>query len=114
MKYFIDIFSRFPVWVLLGLSAASVILGDYFSKSWSLDQRPVFYWLGLAGYLLSGVFFIPTLLREGLVLASVIWLIVSTAGFIVIGVVLFKEALSPLQIVGVALATISLIILSLK
>ena len=112
MRQFIDLFGRVPVGVLLVLSATSVIAGDYFSKLWSVDQRSLFYWLGLAGYCLSGFFYIPTLLREGLIVTSIIWLLISVAGFIIIGTVLFKEVLSPLQITGIVLATISLVILS--
>jgi len=114
MKTFIDFFNRIPVGVLLALSAASVIAGDYFSKFWSVNQRPIFYALGLAGYLLSGIFYIPTLLREGLIITSIVWVVASTAGFLIIGVAIFKESLSPLQIVGVVLGTAALVILSWK
>lgn len=105
--------SRFPVWVLLMLSAAAVITGDYFAKYWSLHQKTVFFAIALVGYLLSGMFYIPVLRKEGLVISALIWILLNTIGFVTIGVVIFKESLTPLQTLGVITGTISLILLSL-
>jgi multidrug transporter EmrE-like cation transporter len=114
MKTFIEFFNKIPVGVLLALSASSVIAGDYFSKYWSIHQRPLFYVLAMLGYLFSGIFYIPTLLREGLIITAIIWAIASTAGFIILGVFVFQESLSSVQIVGIILGTASLILLSLR
>ncbi len=113
MNEFFNIFSKIPVWVLLCLAAISVVTGDVLAKYWSTNTKSVFYFAGLIAYAFSGFFYIPTLLREGLVATSVIWSILSVIGFLVVGILLFKETLTPLQIVGVILGIIALVILTL-
>lgn len=113
METFFTIFSKFPVWILLCLAATSVILGDVLAKYWSTNVKPVFYFAALIAYGFSGFFYIPTLLREGLVITSVIWSILSIVGFLAVGIILFKETLTPLQIVGVILGIVALVILKL-
>jgi multidrug transporter EmrE-like cation transporter len=104
---------KIPVIVLLIISATGVILGDFFAKYWSLHQRTIFYIIAIVGYLCSSIFYIPTLLRQGLVVTSIIWSLISIVGFLFIGLVVFKEPLTTLQIVGVAFGVISLVILAL-
>lgn len=113
MDAIVQFFSKFPVWILLVLSSASVITGDFFAKYWSTKEKTLFLVIALLGYLFSGVFYIPVLKREGLVISSMIWVLLSTIGFIVIGVVLFKETLTPMQIAGIAAGTVALILLNL-
>lgn len=106
------VFVNTPVGVLLALSAISVIFGDYFAKVFSTNQKPIFYILAIIGYLGSGFFYIPTLFKEGLVITSIIWSILSTAGFLVIGLLIFKEHLNLLQTAGVALGFASILLLT--
>jgi multidrug transporter EmrE-like cation transporter len=109
----ITLLAKLPIWLLLALSAAGVVSGDYFAKSWSLNQRGWVYGLAIAGYAVSALFYIPTLLREGLVITSVIWVVLSTIGFLVVGILIFHETLTPLQWVGVGLGIASLLILTI-
>ena len=113
MDWFLNIFSKFPVWALLCFAAISVVAGDVLAKYWSTNVKPIFYFAALIAYAFSGFFYIPTLLREGLVITSVIWSILSIIGFLVVGIVLFKETLTSLQVVGVILGVIALVILTL-
>ena len=112
MNFYIELFQKIPVSVLLLLSAASVISGDYFAKFWSTNRKPLFLAIALVSYLFSGVFYIPTLLRQGLVTTSVIWSILGIVGFVFIGLVIFKETLTGTQILGVVVGSIALVILS--
>lgn len=98
--------------MLLGLSAAGVIAGDYFAKFWSTNQKGIFVLLAVLGYAASSLFYIPTLLREGLVITSLIWSILAIIGFLVIGLFVFNETLSTVQWIGVGLGIGSLIILA--
>jgi multidrug transporter EmrE-like cation transporter len=107
-------FNSIPVLVLLFLSATSVIMGDYFAKSWSQNQSNLFLILSLLGYFLSGVFYIPTLLRDNLITTSIIWSLLGIIGFLFIGFIIFKETLSSLQLVGLFFGIISLLLLSLN
>jgi multidrug transporter EmrE-like cation transporter len=109
----IALLGKLPVFSLLLLSALGVISGDYFAKYWSVEQRGWMYALAIVGYALSAVFYIPTLLREGLVVTSVVWVVLSTIGFLVVGILIFHETLTPLQWVGVGLGIASLLILTI-
>ena len=104
--------SKVPVLGLLVLAATSVIFGDYAAKYWSTGVGNIWYFFAFIGYFGSAFFYIPTLLREGLVVTSLIWVVLSSAGFILIGVVLFGESLTPFQTLGLGLGLISVLLLS--
>jgi multidrug transporter EmrE-like cation transporter len=104
--------SKMPVGLLLALSATSVIIADFFAKYWSIHQKTAFLVIALLGYLFSGLFYTPTLLKEGLIVTSMLWSVASITGFILVGWLIFKESLSPTQLIGVILGAISLIILA--
>ncbi len=114
MNFLVKILQGWPVILLLILSAISVTAGDFFAKYWSTNQKTIFYILAILGYAGSSIFYIPTLLKEGLVVTSVIWSILSIIGFLIIGLVIFKETLSMVQIIGVTLGVASLILLSFE
>jgi len=98
---------------LIVFAAAAVITGDYFAKAWSVNGSGIYLLFAFFGYFFSGFFYIPTLLREGLIVTSVTWLVLSTAGFLIIGALVFKETLSPVQIFAIILGILSISILSL-
>lgn len=110
---YISLLSKIPVIGLILLASASVILGDYAAKAWSTNNKGMYLLLAFAGYFFSGFFYIPTLLREGLIVTSVIWGLLSTIGFIVIGLLIFKETLSVTQIIAVTLGIISILVLTI-
>ena len=113
MNLIITALGKLPVILLIILSAASVTAGDFFAKYWSINTRSVFYVLAIMGYVGSSIFYIPTLLREGLIITSVLWSLLSIIGFLVVGILIFKETLTNLEIIGVMLGIASLVILSL-
>lgn len=90
-----------------------MITGDYFAKYWSINQKTIFFIISFSVYAIAGIFYIPTLLREGLVITSIIWSVLCAAGFIVVGLLIFKESLSVFQTIGIVLGVLSIIILSL-
>lgn len=112
IKAYISLLGSVPVLVLIILASASVIMGDYTAKAWSVSHKPLLLVLAFLGYFLSGFFYIPTLLREGLIVTSVLWAVISTIGFLVIGFVIFKEQLSLMQIIAVIIGIISILLLS--
>ncbi len=101
---------RMSLWSILLLAAAATIVGDLFAKYWSLNRKPIVLGFALAGYFLGSLFYIPSLLREGLVVTSIIWTLVATLGFILLGLILFKEQLSFWQGVGVVLGGLALLV----
>jgi multidrug transporter EmrE-like cation transporter len=112
MKFYVEIIQKLPLGVSLMLAAISVIGGDYFAKFWSINQKPLFLALAFLGYFLSGFFYIPTLLKSGLVTTSIIWGLLSTIGFLIIGILIFKEHLTMLQTIAAALGVVSLLLFS--
>lgn len=112
MNFVIVLLSKLPNIILLLLAATSVTFGDYFAKYWSQNQKWQFYIITLIAYLGSGFFYIPTLLKEGLVITSIIWSLLSIIGFLVVGLLIFHEKLAFWQTVGVALGLMSLLILT--
>ncbi|MEK7638184.1 MAG: hypothetical protein AAB375_02040 [Patescibacteria group bacterium] len=103
-----------PLGILLTISSLGVILGDTFAKSWSLNQRALFLLLAFAGYFISSLFYIPTLLKEGLIITSVIWGVVSTMGFVAVGVLIFHEKISGIELVAVVLGICSLFVFAIS
>ena len=112
MRLFVAILPKLPVFVLIVLSSVGVVMGDYFAKHWSVNKKGLFLLFAFIGYLMSSFFYIPSLLKEGLVVTSVIWSLLSILGFLFVGIVLFHETLNTLQIIGVVVGCIALVILA--
>jgi multidrug transporter EmrE-like cation transporter len=112
MALFTEILPSLPMYLLIALSASGVILGDYAAKTWSIDRGALWLVLAFAGYFFSAFFYIPSLLKEGLVVTSLLWDLLSVVGFLFIGLVIFNEKLTTFQTVGAALGVVALIILS--
>ncbi|OGZ71313.1 MAG: hypothetical protein A2904_00920 [Candidatus Staskawiczbacteria bacterium RIFCSPLOWO2_01_FULL_33_9] len=113
MNFLVNFLQKFPPLLLVVLAAFSVIVGDIFAKYWSQNPKNPFYIIAVVFYIGSAIFYIPSLLSKGLVITSILWTLISTIGLILVGVVMFKETLSFIQVVGLIFGIISLIILSL-
>ena len=114
LQFWLNIVSRLPVMVLILMSASAVVFGDYLAKSWSVSQRGWLFLGAFIAYGLSSIFYVPTLLRESLVITSLLWVVISTLGFLLIGLVLFREHLTFGQWVGVVFGVVALVILSVS
>jgi multidrug transporter EmrE-like cation transporter len=114
MDLFLSLTSRLPVFVLILLSASGVVTGDYFAKSWSENRETWRFVLSVVGYICSGIFYIPTLLREQLIITSIIWSFLSIIGFLVIGFFIFKETFNYIQVAGIIFGVISLTLFALS
>ncbi len=113
INVYVSVLSKLPVLVLIVFAASSVIIGDYAAKAWSENHKVAYLLCAFLGYFFSGFFYIPTLLREGLIISSVIWGLLSTIGFVIIGWLIFKEALSFTQIIAIAFGIVSILILTI-
>lgn len=81
-------------------------------KLWSVNHKNSFFLLAIFGYLWSGFFYLPALLKKGLVISSVIWSVVYIIGFLVIGLLIFKEPLNVRQIIGIVFGVAAVLLLS--
>ncbi|MEK7464769.1 MAG: hypothetical protein AAB617_03260 [Patescibacteria group bacterium] len=113
MNALLAIFQKVPMIVLMLIGVLFVALGDFLGKSWSLQQKHLFYFLAILSYGAGNIFYLPTLLREGLVVTTIIWSILVILVSIFIGMVMFGETLSPLRSVGVIFGVVSLVILQM-
>jgi len=104
---------KIPLILLFTFSALFVGVGDYLAKKWSLVPGWNFCAGALACYFISSFFYLLTLTRKGLVVSCVIWSISSIVAFLFVGLFIFHETLSGMQLVGVTLGVISLIMLSI-
>jgi multidrug transporter EmrE-like cation transporter len=104
---------KIPLILLFTVSALFVGGGDYLAKKWSLSPG----WSNCVGaltcYGVSSFFYLLTVSRKGLVVSCVIWSISSIIAFLFVGLVIFHETLSGMQLIGVILGTISLVLLSM-
>lgn len=108
---YLKIASYIPVVVLILMGSLAVVAGDYFAKTWSLSRSGIWFALAVVAYGGSVFFYVPTLLREGLVLTSMLWNIFTGIGFLLIGLLVFRESLTVMQWIGVGLGFASLVLL---
>lgn len=113
MNAFLAWSNKIPLILLFSVSAVCVGAGDYLAKKWSIEPGWGSFCGALFCYFSSSFLYIQTLTRKGLVVSCVIWSIASIIAFLFVGVVMFHETLSVVQITGVVLGIISLLILSI-
>lgn len=113
MEQFITLVSKFPVIILITLAALTTVAGDYFGKLWSVNLNYAHFWIGLVFYLLAGFFYFPSLLRGNLISTSIAWTVLATAGFLIVGFVIFHEELSMLQWLGVGFGVVAILLLNI-
>lgn len=106
-----EIILKLPLLVLIILSGLSLVIGDLFAKYWSIDKHNYQFIAAIICYILYGIFFLPTLLKEDLVVSALAVILVNIIGFIFIGLAIFQESLTPVQIIGLILGIISIILL---
>lgn len=100
------------IYLLLLLSGAFVIMGDFFAKLWSVERGSWLFVLSMVGYTLSSLLYIPVLLKGDLVITALIWSLLNIVGFSIIGLYIFKERLDPLQWIGVILGMVAMVLLT--
>lgn len=103
-------FHKLPLWPLIILSSGFTILADILAKYWSINPEKTI-WFAIASliYCAGALVYMPTLLKESLIVTSVLWTLLSTGGFILAGLLIFGEKLSSLQLMGLIFGVISLV-----
>lgn len=102
-----------PLLVTVGFSVVGV-LGDYLLKLASVRRNPMrsgWFYLGFAVYASTAFGWVYVMRRLKLATIGVVYSISMIVMLTAIGVVGFKEALNPLEVVGVLLAVGSLVLL---
>ena len=86
---------------------------DILFKNWTLKNRNLLLFSGLALYFIGTVFWAISLKFESISKSISIFTILNLIIIVLIGVFLFKEKLSILNIIGLILGIISLILLDI-
>jgi drug/metabolite transporter (DMT)-like permease len=105
--------TTFAVLVTVGFSVVGV-LGDYFLKLASARERPLqteWFYLGFALYASTAFGWVFVMKHLKLATISVVYSISMILLLTAVGVVMFRESLNSYELVGLALAVASLVLL---
>ena len=100
-------------WFWMACSIASYSCGEYYSKKVAENFSWFYISCIIAGYVGSGAFWIPAMIqRNGLIVLGLIWTLAAASATLLIGKYM-GEVLNTYQLVGVVLAIIAAVLLSL-
>ena len=98
---------------LFGMAAYAV--GEYLSKRYAMQPTWALYWSCILAYIFTTIAWLPLILRTNtLAVTSTIWNIGYFIVSIALGVLMFGEKMSPTQIVGLVLAAVAVVLLSIE
>jgi multidrug transporter EmrE-like cation transporter len=102
--------------VILLLIASGVMFGagEFLSKKFAQAPGIIAALLTIGAYVICELFWLPALAKTNtLAITGTIWNVMAFIGTIFIGMVLFKETLSPVAYWGIAFGLVSVLLLSL-
>ena len=103
---------NYIIWLVL--SAISFAVGEFLSKKFALHPRASYVFFILAAYCVGTMFWLPAILQKNqLSIVGTLWSVLGLLATVLIGVLIFKEKLSFLGFVGIILAFVSIILLSI-
>jgi len=90
------------------------LLGIVSAKLYYLTKNTL--WLALTVVLFAGAgfFFAKSLQYEGAAITNVLWVAISVLLVTVVGYFVFKEVITPLQFMGMALVLVGLILITIR
>lgn len=102
--------------IFLGLIALAVILevaGDIFFKKWSIGGKDILLYVGLLIYFIGTFFWAISLRYEYLSKAISVFAILNLIIIVLVGVLYFKEDLSLINKIGIALGVFSMALIEI-
>ena len=100
------------LWILL--SVAFFGMGEYLSKKFALDPSVKLVCTIVPMYALGSLAWLPAIYKgQNLSTVGTIWNLLSLVITLMVGMVIFKETLTTTQLVGVCLAFVAIVLLSL-
>jgi uncharacterized membrane protein (UPF0127 family)/multidrug transporter EmrE-like cation transporter len=104
---------NYIIWLVL--SALSFAVGEFLSKKFALDPKISYILLILTAYCIGTLFWLPAILQKNqLSIVGTMWSVMSLLATVLIGVVIFKEHLSRTIIIGIVLAFLAIVFLSVE
>ena len=104
---------KFIFMILIVLAVALEVVADVLFKKWSLNHRQVLFGVGLSIYFLGTIFWAYSLKYNYLSKAISVFTILNLVILVLVGVLVFKENLSLINKVGIALGIISIILIEI-
>lgn len=101
------------MWILfLILLIITEAIADIIAKEYQLHAGPVRFIGAISAYVIANVFWLVALRSgAGLTKGAILFSVASAILAIVIGLVLYKETVTPMQMIGVALGFIAIVLL---
>jgi multidrug transporter EmrE-like cation transporter len=103
---------NYKFYAIISVCIIFEIIGDYLFKKWTMTNKTWELIVGTTGYIISSLLWLYSLKYEDLSKASVIFIVLSLVALTLIGVYCFDETLTTLNWIGVVLATIAIILVS--
>ena len=104
---------KFLFFGLLALAVALEVVGDIFFKKWSLGNKNILLILGLIIYFIGTIFWAISLKYEFLSKAISVFTVLNLIIVVLAGVIMFKEDLSWINKIGIALGILSVILIEI-
>ena len=95
------------------LAVALEVIADIFLKKWSIENKNSLLILGLGIYLIGTIFWAFSLKYEFLSKAVSIFTVLNLILVVLVGVLIFKEDLSTINKIGIALGAISIVLIEI-
>ena len=110
MKYLLSI--HYILWLLL--SGVFFAIGEFLSKKFVLNPKLSLFIVLIMTSVFSMVTWLPAIMQKNqLSVVGVMWSVLSLISTILMGVLIFNENLSQLNIIGILLGIIAVILLSI-
>lgn len=101
-------------WLYLGLTLLTDAISIVFGKYYSLTHNKIYLALCVLGFAVTGLFFGLSLNYKGIALANMLWSAFAAILIATIGVLAFKEQISNIQFVGMAVTLLGVALINSK
>ncbi|OGI68505.1 hypothetical protein A2738_01315 [Candidatus Nomurabacteria bacterium RIFCSPHIGHO2_01_FULL_42_15] len=110
MKFLLSI--NYIVWLVV--SAIFFAVGEFLSKKFALGPKVIYVLLILGAYCLGTLAWLPAILQKNsLTIVGTMWSVMTLVTTVLIGILIFREKLSAVGVIGVITAVIAVILLSI-
>lgn len=99
--------------ILLAVGGTILTIGDIVMKKWVNMHGAYWYILGLAVYFVGLNFLAHSFKYENIAVASVVFVIFNVVTLSLVSWLYFKEALTVMQLIGMAIGIVSIVVLEL-
>lgn len=99
--------------LLVFLAVFFEVVADVIFKQWSLSNKSSIFAIGMAVYLLGTAIWAFSLKYEYLAKAGAVFALLNLVALTLIGLLFYKEDLSPVNKIGIVLAIVSIILIEI-